>query len=109
MRPILLMLGLLIAAGCADASRDRNPLQSQIGKYCIVYFRRDALGMAAESPVSVTSSGLNDAAMTQAGKLMEVGADWIVIDNHGRVFHIPQAAILIVEIPKASPDGHEHH
>lgn len=97
MRPSLFLIGLLLASGCADATRDRNPMHSQIGKNCIVSFRRDALGMAADSPASVTTGGLNGAAVTQVGELMEVGTDWIVIDYHGRVFHIPEEVILMVE------------
>jgi hypothetical protein len=92
-----LIFALLFVAGGADSSRERSPIHSQIGKNCIVSFRRDALGMAADSPASVTTGGLNGAAVTQMGELMEVGADWIVIDYHGRVFHIPQEAILMVE------------
>jgi hypothetical protein len=81
-------------------------MQNQIGKNCIVSFRRDALGMAADSPASVTTGGLNGAAVTQVGELMEIGTDWIVIDYHGQVFHIPQAAILMVEFGNNISSGH---
>ena len=53
--------------------------------------------MGADTPSSVTTGSLNGAEVTQAGELMAVGNDWIVINYHGREFHIPQAAILMVE------------
>ncbi len=90
MRLTPLIVVLLFVAGCADSSRERSPLQSQIGKNCIVYFRKDALGMAADLPASVTTGNLNGAEVIQAGELMEVGNDWIVIGFEGRFFHIPQ-------------------
>jgi hypothetical protein len=88
---------LLILMGCADTDRKPAPVESQVGKNCIVYFRRDALGMGADTPSSVTTGMHNGAEVTQAGELMAVGNDWIVINLHGREFHIPQAAILMVE------------
>ena len=100
MRNPTLMMLLVLLTGCADASRDTTPMKSQVGQNCIVYFRRDALGMAADTPSSVTTGMHNGAEVIQAGELMEVGADWIVIGYHGRVFHIPQAAILMVEFGK---------
>jgi hypothetical protein len=127
MRLTLIIIGLLFATGCADTAHEQNPMRSQIGKNCNVYFRRDALGMAADLPASVTTGNLNGAEVTQAGELMDVGDDWIVIGFEGRFFHIPQASIQMVEFGKyastradlsearpeppitKAPDGHEHH
>ena len=88
---------LLLLTGCADGTRDTAPMQSQVGQNCIVYFRRDALGMAADIPSSIVAGDINGADVTQPGELMAVGNDWIVINLHGRAFHIPQATILMVE------------
>ena len=92
-----LLLLLATLAGCADTARQPAPVESQVGRNCLVYFRRDALGMGADTPSSVTTGTHNGAEVTQAGELMAVGNDWIVINSHGREFHIPQAAILMVE------------
>ncbi len=97
MRTRLSMLVVLLLAGCAETARERAPMKNQVGKNCIVHFRRDALGMAGEIPSSVMAGSVNGAETTQAGQLMDVGADWIVINLHGREFHIPQAAILLIE------------
>lgn len=97
MRLPLLIAALLLIAGCVDSSRERSPIHSQIGKNCIVYFRKDALGMATDVPASVVTGVLNGAEVTQSGELMEVGAVWIVIGFEGRIFHIPQASIQMVE------------
>lgn len=102
MRSALLMFGLLITSGCADASLDRNPFQSQIGKNCIVYFRKDALGMGSDVPTSVTTGVMNGAEVTQIGELLEAERDWIVIGYDGRTFHIPREAIQMVEFGKNS-------
>ncbi len=88
---------LLLLTGCADKARPPAPVESQVGKNCIVHFRRDALGMAADLPSPPTTVGYNGAEITQAGQLMEVGADWVVINLHGREFHISQDAILLIE------------
>lgn len=100
MRLSPLIVVLLFVAGCADTAREQNPLHCQIGKTCNVYFRRDALGMAADLPASVTTGDLNGAEVTQAGELIEVGDDWIVIGFGERVFHIPLESIQMVEFGK---------
>lgn len=114
-----LVIVLLFITGCSDSSREQAPLHSQIGKNCIVYFRKDALGMAADIPSSVTTGSWNGATVTQIGELLEVGDDWIVIGHHGRVFHIPRGAIQMMEfgsnvhqgsrlsLPLTQP-GHDH-
>lgn len=100
MRLVLLITVLLLNAGCADTAREDNPLQSQIGKNCIVYFRKDALGMGSDVPASVTTGNMNGAEVTQVGELMEAGKDWIVIGYDGRMFHIPRESIQMVEFGK---------
>jgi|GEM_PF-5351718 len=81
--------------------------------------------MAADVLGSATTGSLNGAEVAQAGQLMKIGADWIVIKYRGREFHIPQASILMIEFGNnigqdknvANPEevhagdhgGHEHH
>ena len=97
MRLLMTLLLLLAFTGCADTAHKPAPIEAQVGQNCIVYFRRDALGMAADLPASPLTDSVNGAEVNQAGQLMSVSADWIVINLHGRVFHIPQAAILMIE------------
>lgn len=92
-----LIVVLLFVAGCADSSRERSPLGRQIGKNCIVYFRKDVMGMAGDNPSSVTAETWLGGTVSQAGELLEAGADWVVIGYHGRVFDIPQGAIQMIE------------
>ena len=95
--PATSFLLLMTLAGCADTAHRPAPVEAQVGQNCIVYLRRDALGMAADLPASPLTGSVNGAEVTQVGQLMEVGADWIVINHHGRAFHIPQATILMIE------------
>lgn len=97
MRLPMTLLLLLAFTGCADTAHKPAPGEAQVGQNCIVYFRRDSLGMAADLPASPLTGSVNGAEVEQAGQLMSVSADWIVINLHGRVFHIPQAAILMIE------------
>ncbi|RLS57186.1 MAG: hypothetical protein DWH91_04820 [Planctomycetota bacterium] len=87
----------MLLAGCAETASERLPMKNQIGKNCIVHFQRDDLGMAGGIPSSVMAGSVNGAETTQAGQLMGVGADWVVINYHGRELHIPMAAILMIE------------
>ena len=95
--PSTLLIGMLLASGCAQPQREAAPVESQVGKNCIVYFRHDTLGMAADGISSATTGSINGAEVTQAGQLMKVGANWIVVKYRGREFHIPQASILMIE------------
>lgn len=95
--PILLLAVLPLIVGCAEQHTERPPLASQIGKNCIVYFRKDVMGMAGDNPSSVTAGTWAGGTVSQAGELLEAGADWVVIGYHGRVFHIPQVAIQMIE------------
>ncbi len=98
MRPtMMLLLGTLLAVGCADQRPQTTPLSSRVGQNCAVHYSRDALGMAGDIPSTVEAGNINGAEVTQHGQLMEVGADWVVINYHGREFHIPQSAILFIE------------
>ena len=83
--------------------------------------------MGADSPSPVLTGAYNGAEVNQAGELLEVSSQWIVIGYHGRVFHIPREAIQMVEFgtnitqspglslpePVHTDDhshaGHEHH
>ncbi len=117
------LLGTLFATGCAQP--EPVPVESQVGKNCLVYFRRDALGMAADIPSSATTGSLNGAEVTQIGQLVKASPDWIVINYHGREFHIPRTSILMiefgnnltqdpalgkpVEVDAGDHGGHDHH
>ena len=86
--PSLLLLGILLSSGCAQPQREVAPMESQVGKNCMVYFRHDTLGMAADGPSQFNSQSHNGSEVAQAGQLMKVGAGWIVVKYHGREFHI---------------------
>ena len=94
------LLGVLLIAGCADSSHESTPIEGQIGQNCTIYFRRDVLGMASDSPSSISTMEYNGAEVVQVGKLVTVTPNWIVINRNGSDLHIPQSSILMISVAK---------
>jgi hypothetical protein len=77
------------------------------GEQCIVQLRRDALGGAANLPVSPLTDNINGATVALGGWLVAVNHEAIVLDCHAsqRYFKrlwIPNSSILLIayEMPK---------
>ena len=80
-----------------DAS-DTSLAGSLVGKDCRVQFRRDALGMAGNSPVGPTDNWQGRASL--GGRVVELTDQWLVIAGEGdKRYVIPHAAILLIEVP----------
>jgi hypothetical protein len=88
---------MVAVSGCGSNSADPM-LSGRIGDRCTVYFRRDALGMAAASPSSPTTGNHNGADTCVAGKLVRVNAEWVAVSVEKREFSVPKSAILMVEV-----------
>lgn len=88
-----------LLAGCGH--QPESPLSANIGDYCTVQFRRDALGAA--SLVAPTTGSINGALVAESGRLVKATPDWIVItgvDTQGQKIEraIPTHAILFVQV-----------
>ncbi|MBI3839393.1 MAG: hypothetical protein HY288_15855 [Planctomycetia bacterium] len=73
------------------------PINSKIGQQCEVQFRRDALGTAANLPVSPQTGEINGASVHIYGKLKRVIGEWIVLGDDKAEYVIPTHAILFLK------------
>ena len=94
------LLGLVLIAGCTKPPHEAASIEGHVGQNCMVYFRRDALGMASDSPSPVSTQNLNGVEVVQVGQLVKATPHWIVINFHGRELQIPQSSILMIEFGK---------
>lgn len=65
------------------------------GAKCTVHFRRDAIGVAADSPIHI---GFSDIAI--AGKFVKADEDWIVVDTGKMIEWIPRSTVLHIGVAK---------
>jgi hypothetical protein len=90
----------LLATGCSQSHQsgmDTTELSQSLGDNVIVQFRRDALGAAAALPISPKTGEINGASTTIGGKLLQVHASSLVIEEGQRPKWIPREVILFVE------------
>ena len=67
------------------------------GRQCTVQFRRDALGAAANLPVSPMTQGINGADTAISCRYKSTREDWVIVDRAGREIWIPKSVILLIE------------
>jgi hypothetical protein len=96
---IFLLVGLSFFTGCSGNAPPADPmLTGRIGDNCTVYFRHDALGMAAAGPASPTTDNHNGADTQVSGKLLRVNSGWICVEVDKAEHTIPKEAILLVKV-----------
>jgi hypothetical protein len=97
----VVVLALLVPlGGCGrnpESTKEERPLAALIGKPCTVQLRRDALGVAAGSPVPPLTNVFNGGEVCVSGLLTHVSSTWIVVKQEPREFHIPISAVLLVQ------------
>jgi hypothetical protein len=93
------LVGVLALTGCSGSTPPpADPMLSgRVGDSCTVYFRRDALGMAAGSPSPPTTGNHNGADTQVSGKLVRLNAEWVAVTDGKREFTIPKGVILMIE------------
>ena len=102
-RPCSLALALVFAVVCTGCDRMNSGVGNaeapalQTGKACTVQFRRDALGAAANLPVSPTTHSINGAETCVMGTLKRATAEWVVIEKNAKEIWIPKSVILLIE------------
>jgi hypothetical protein len=77
-------------------------LAGRIGEQCIVYFRRDRLGLAASKLneiLSVDAASSNNTSVYVSGTLVRVNTAWICLaGSKNKEYTIPTDVILLVEV-----------
>ena len=93
----LALLGSVVFSGCGKQDVPPDVPALQVGKACTVQFRRDALGAAANIPVSPTTHNINGAETCVMGTLKRAMAEWVVLERNGKEIWIPKSVILLIE------------
>jgi len=110
----MLVAFLFVGLACWYIHHPNRPrtVDPKPGTFCTVQFRRDALGGAANLPVSPTTTNINGATVSLQGELIAVSHDAILLDqvnDHYIVsdvpqmkrFWIPRSSILSIEYEPA--------
>jgi len=105
---IAALLALGLGACTKQHANAPSPfLRDHVGEHCVVQFRRDALGAAANLPVPPQTGTINGADVASGGKLVSVEGDAIVIaepvqgTETTKQVWIPNHSILSVEFDPA--------
>jgi hypothetical protein len=74
--------------------------QSLIGHQCTVQLRRDALGMAGNSPLGATQQWGGNNRVAVSGKITDMTDQWLVLEpaSSGHQYCIPHASILLIDV-----------
>ena len=96
--PALLMSVIVAISGCGGPSAERRPLETKIGRDCVVQFRRgDGLGAGGGQPVSPTTVNINGAEVSVSGKLVSAEGGWVTVVAGNVEYCIPQESILLIQ------------
>ncbi len=102
----ILTIGLLavmsVCVGCAEKSKTVAAAKNQDNPtpndtLCVVHFKRNYLGIARDTPISLTTGNFNGADITVAGKLKKVTDEWIVVETTDSEKWIPREVILYLQ------------
>jgi len=95
-----LILSLFVAAGCERKGHN----VPKRGSYCTVQFRRDALGAAADLPISPTIGFISGANVCVTGKFSRMDEDWVILTEGKDVeTWIPRSVILLIKTSSEEP------
>jgi hypothetical protein len=104
LRPVVsLLIGVSLATSSCSPGSDPEDMQNTelsewIGQTVRIQFRRDALGTAANLPVSPKTGSINGAETTLVGTLLEVNPSSLLINESERPKWVPREVILFVEL-----------
>ncbi len=68
------------------------------GHRCTVQFRRDALGIAAATPLGIRGESRVDKLAQVSGVIDQVTPEWLVLRDADKALWIPRSAVLLVEV-----------
>ncbi len=99
--PCSLLASLALLSSCAPPSAPVSYHDDLIegptpGSIVTLQFRRDALGAAAQLPVSPTTNGINGAQVSITGQLVTIAEDWIALELKGKRHWVPRETVLML-------------
>jgi hypothetical protein len=98
--PLLVLFTLALLPACdSGANRSGAVAQPPVGQMVTVQFRRDALGGAANLPVSPTTNSVDGAKVSLSGHLTEANQEWLVIRTAAGEHWIARDSVLLVSVP----------
>lgn len=68
-----------------------------MGQNCTVQIKRSSLGAAASLPIPPTTDSINGARVSVAGKVKQVGEDWLVLEAAGGDLWIARTEIMLIQ------------
>ena len=83
----------------SDASRRPPVVGLQTGRRCRVHFRRDAVGLAGQAPLSILGLSAMSERAQLVGTIERVDPDGITLRADTSTYWVPREAILAVEFP----------
>lgn len=100
MRIIVVTVLLLLAAtsGCDQQTNasSRAATTPPVGSNCSVQFRRDLLGATMDLPISPMTSSIDGAQVNVHGTLVDINAEWVILDRSGTTLWIPRENVLLL-------------
>ena len=85
--------------GEADSPRRQPVVGLQTGRRCRVHFRRDAVGLAGQAPLSILGLSAMSERAQLVGTIERVDPDGITVRADTSTYWVPREAILAVEFP----------
>ena len=91
-----------------EAKRDVRPAESgagaaagglRTGVRCRVHLRRDAVGVAGQSPMPIVGASMLSDRASLAGTIESAERDALLVRTEGSVYWVPREMILAVEFP----------
>jgi hypothetical protein len=83
---------LFIIGRTSATAADRSTARA-----CTIQFRRDALGAAANLPISPMTGGINGADTAISCTFKSMREDWVIVERAGKEVWIPKGVILLME------------
>lgn len=98
---LFILIGTLVSCeseGITDnGSNINDSVERNVGKECVVQFKRDILGQSAELPTPANTESINGAEVQLTGKYLGVSDEWVIIEQDGEEIWIYKPNILYLK------------
>jgi hypothetical protein len=84
--------------GASSATATEDVVRPPAGRRVRLHLRREALGVAGQSPYPLSGNNLAADRTSVTGALDRVGRDWLVVRGDRSTYWVPREAVLAVEV-----------